>query len=404
MLHSLQGDGFQGFKLLAAQRVDQGEVINLYDFTQSICNSVELTRHSESQSVHLAKPGCTRCGAPNHTRNKCYAKKHRDGRHLTDKAPAKPPQRKIKRSQDEGGSLAKLLESAKKESNSTLSLDQVKTAVARATCLHVKVAATNAGSMETEDAVAALEAVCSVSESVRQDRAPPQDGIQLENLVSLLGLDQQPPRDTVKRACATRVLDSGSPVHIDSDVEVVDHFSRLAITGFNGQSCSLSQGTGTMRVRSGDATIDVSDVHRVNEVPEGILSLARLVLDEGFEFHATPHGAYLTHPNGDTIQVKAQDGIYRLECQPCNYVRSRQQRIDWKKLHVKLGHCSGQALVDTVNNTYGLSADRAQVPDFFCSVCALTKSAKQRISNKRDPATQAIRPWEHIFTDIKHLQ
>lgn len=364
LLRSFDGEDFQGFKLLTAKRVDDGEDINHYDFIQSICNSAELalTNKSASQAlkVNSQQPRCTRCGGKTHVKSKCYAKKHVDGHQLTDRAPAKPPQRKPRNDKNdkndtkESTKLSDLLREIPTGSDGQVTLDQVKSAVAKAKCL-----------------------------TVRQDTTP--------------------------RIC---VLDSGSGEHLAAEVEVDDPHHKCAISGFDGVASSTSEGSGTLSllVETQDSTplpITLQPVHRINNLPEDILSLARLI-EDGYEMHAhSIEEVYLKTPDGSKIPIRVDQGILfldQLQTQTSDYVRSKQRRLSWKQLHSKLGHISKQALIDTVHNTYGLTADTINFVDFFCPTCALAKSSRKRISRSRDPDTLATRPFERIYTDVKTLK
>jgi hypothetical protein len=417
LLNAFEGDEFQAFKLMTAKQIDEGERINLYDHIQSIANSVELSQQSKARSTSLrvtGEPSCTRCGRSNHAKNQCFAKSHVDGAKLTDRPPSQAPDPRPRggkgkdKRRKSGGKLSDLLRNLNGGDGNKLSLDQVKNAVARATSLRVSatpISQSNSTSRTVQ-----------VEPSPNHPPEPPEPAVNqapaessLGELQRLLGLAPEPAGVTPAAPCnRTVVLDSGSAAHLSANSSVTNSKSLTLVRGFDGQGSVLSKGKGRLDLtvtddQGADFLFKVSDVDCMDNLPDDILSLAKIVQD-GYSFIATPTEALLLAPDGTHVPVPIQDGIFVLECrdrsQAC-LVRSSQQRVDWQRIHSRLCHASHQAIIDTLNNTYGLSLDAAELRDFFCPVCALTKSARQRIGSARNPDTQATQPFERFYTDIK---
>ena len=213
----------------------------------------------------------------------------------------------------------------------------------------------------------------------------------------------------------------------------IDKTKLCLVEGYDGQSPSLSNGMGHVPLSLGDRDnpsgyIDLDGVYEMEGLPQGILSLGRLVTDHGFEFAANGDCQVLTSPNGQEIPVYIEDGIFYVDChsdatannsvavnstttmllEPCgstttSFIRSNQQKVDVLELHQRLGHISGQALRDTLHNTYGIKCSNADL-DFFCPTCAIAKSRRKAIGQSRDPDLRATRVGERIYTDVKDLK
>lgn len=394
LLNAFDSEDFQAFKLMTAKQIDSGERINLFDHVQSIANSVELaqqSKHRSSVNRVTDAPGCTRCGQSTHDRNHCYAKRHKDGRKLTDRPPAQKPKKKggkgkAQGSAGEGGKLSDLL--ANLGDQSKVTLDQVKSAVAQATSLRVKTAKVS----ESESTGAPPENSSSSSVS------------QLEAIVNQSQADSN-----ACRVSRTVVLDTGSGVHLSTDSSVLDTSTRTKVAGFDGNSTSITDGKGNLGLtvkNSGGQILDltVHQVDRLDGIPEDILSLG-LLTKSGFSFIANDKGSILISPDGDNIPVRIENGIFVLDnldkSHGCNFVRSNQQRINFMQIHTRLGHASHKAIIDTLHNTYGLIVKPEDIKDFFCPVCALTKSIRQRISTHRNPDTLPDQPLQVFHADIK---
>ena len=152
LLNALASDKFQGFKLMVAKDLDDDEGhTNPYDILNQICNVIEQTESTakSTTSRYVQKP-CNRCGG-NHPTEDCYATKHVNGT-LLDPSTKKKGKGKGKgkskgkgrsknndnnTSQPSGGKLSDILGSMKANKVS-LSLDDIKTAVGKATSLHTK--------------------------------------------------------------------------------------------------------------------------------------------------------------------------------------------------------------------------------------------------------------------------
>ena len=444
LLNAFNSEEFQAFKLLTAKQIDSGEDINLYDFVQSIANSVELSSQSRSRTNTSLRvegsPSCTRCGQDSHDRNQCYAKKHKDGTELNDRPPAsKPNGRKGKgrgKGKGKGGKgnqgNAKLSDLLRDITGGVSpSLDQLKTAVAKATSLRIKGAPVVINDPNVPDDRAdindafnepSVEFSNGLSE-VRDTRS--------EEHTSLARFDPEQERQAhehpavikqmlcalVTASCGhahTRrnsgvVLDSGSQCHLFEGADIQDPNALTLVSGFSGSGSVLSEGKGTVDLLTTDTdenryTLNVDDVDSMKHLPQDILSLAKLVLKHKCKFIATEDGSLLITPDGTQIPIIIENGVFilpRFDEANCNYVRSNQERIDWRMLHARLGHASAQVMINTLNNTFGLAVAAKDIGDFFCHVCALTKSARQRISSLRNPDTQATRPFECIHADIK---
>ena len=90
-----------------------------------------------------------------------------------------------------------------------------------------------------------------------------------------------------------------------------------------------------------------------------------MIEERGYSFVATPGDAYLQSPDGHIIPISTKCGVYGIDGKEhddsealVGYVKSNKAKIDYRDLHDRLGHCSHKVLVDTLNNTYGLSVDR----------------------------------------------
>ena len=142
VLQSFQDDAFQGCKLTAAQSIDKGEAINLFDFIQTMTNSIELVRKSHTSVRKVQEPRCSRCGRDNHTKDKCVAKKDVSGKPLKSAKPGTraPPRDKSKHRGGEGGSLFDLLKTKQDEvgEDRELTLDDIHCTSMRQPCNHAR--------------------------------------------------------------------------------------------------------------------------------------------------------------------------------------------------------------------------------------------------------------------------
>jgi len=98
-----------------------------------------------------------------------------------------------------------------------MTFEDVKEAVAKATCFHIT---ESPASNDRLEALEALEALCTNREpSPAPTRTP--EAI-TNDIRELLGLNQQPPEPDEEApetacCCSLRVLDSGSPVHLNRE-------------------------------------------------------------------------------------------------------------------------------------------------------------------------------------------
>ncbi len=405
LIGAFKSEDFQAFKLLTAKRVDEGEDINLFDFVQNIVTSIELANEDkvQSASVNHARPGCSRCGHKSHTKDKCAAKKHKNGTILTDRPPgSRPPRRKQAKgapAEDNQNGYDKLSDAMDqfKAGGKKPSLDDVKAAVARATCLHIR-----------KQAAAAPEEVTPSAEPSSPCSTDDYDG---NDFIDDLNELCAPPTSTAK-CNHTVVLDSGSGAHLFRDVNVTDANSIIAISGYDGQATSTSSGKGTSRVSTctlDDAplSLEIKGADRVADLPQDIVSLGLVIEDEDMEFHASRAGSYLQTSDGDRIRVSIQDGIFVIESgTSCSYVKSSQQKVTWQRLHAKLGHVSNKTMIDTLHNTYGLRCDLRDLIDQFCPVCAIAKSVRQGISHSANPEPdiEITGPRQLFYSDMKTVQ
>lgn len=234
-----------------------------------------------------------------------------------------------------------------------------------------------------------------------------------------------PPTHT--KAKVAWVLDSGSGQSLASKVQNIDTSQLCIVEGYDGNNQQVSAGMGHVPMFLGGSDspsshIDLDGVYQMEGLPQDILSLGRLVQEKGFSFHADDKRQFLTTPQGHRIPVYIEEGIFYVDGQSSqssnnvvadsnsivaegqsHYIRSNQQKVDVLDLHARLGHISGQALKDTLNNTYGIRCTNADL-DFFCPTCAIGKSIKQPVGQSRDPETKPTRVGELIYTDIKDLK
>jgi len=193
------------------------------------------------------------------------------------------------------------------------------------------------------------------------------------------------------------VLDSGSGVHISPDVSVTNPSDLCRISGFSGADAQVSAGTGevVMQLESDQGhhvELPITRVHHVDGIPDDIVSLARLVQESSYSFHATPEGSFLEAPDNSQIPVMIEDGVFVLEDRSkCNFVRSNRKEATLQELHVRLGHASKQCMMDTLHNTFGISCDLKELDDFFCTTCALANSKRQAITSSRDPSARSTK-------------
>lgn len=150
VLQAFQGDEFNGIKLDTARHIDNGEDFGIYSMLETICNSVETIKPIKKANANHTRETptgpCSRCGGKSHKRNQCYATKHVNGTKLKDRAPAKrPPPRGGKggggkkgdkggKGDDDNSKLSDVLSGFK---GKNMSIDEVKTAIAKCTSLHV---------------------------------------------------------------------------------------------------------------------------------------------------------------------------------------------------------------------------------------------------------------------------
>lgn len=154
VLQAFQGDEFNGIKLDIARQIDNGENFGIYAMLETICNSVETIKPIKKANANHTRETpsgpCSRCGGKSHSRNKCYATKHVNGTKLKDRPPAKrPPPRDGKGGKGGGkkedtssppngdASTNKLSDVLSGFKGKNMSIDEVKTAIAQCTSLHV---------------------------------------------------------------------------------------------------------------------------------------------------------------------------------------------------------------------------------------------------------------------------
>ena len=342
LLRAFIGDEYNGMKLHTTQHINEGKTINIYDFVQTLCTSVEMVRQGKT-SVNRVEEGCTRCGSSTHTRKKCYAKNHKDGHRLEDPAPARKPNHNKNRTKDnskEGNKTKMRLEDILGSKEKNVDFDTFKAAVIKANCFATSYRMVN----ETDDSHLRVQ------------------GYPVNHTKISEGLSQQTDQSETKRVRRLKVLDSGSAISLDTDIEVSNH-GQAEITGFDGSQSKRSQGSGILelcvRDEAGDKKqISLPKAHRVEGLPEGIISLHQLIYEMGYTFHTSPNEAKITSSDGTVFPVYVKDGVYYLEDvdnYECNYVKSNQSRILWQQLHSRLGHPSHQVMIDTLRNTYGIS-------------------------------------------------
>ena len=165
------------------------------------------------------------------------------------------------------------------------------------------------------------------------------------------------------KANRTRVLDTGSGAHLFDNVKVTNKRDRMRVSGFRGEDTIVSNGSGNVSVSTLNESfehtkLELSRVQDIPGLPDDIISLARLVEDDGYTFHAAPGGdIYLQHSDFEVapIPVWIENGIFVLgECTQSAYVKSNQKQASWRELHKRLGHISKEALVNKLQNTYGI--------------------------------------------------
>ena len=220
--------------------------------------------------------------------------------------------------------------------------------------------------------------------------------------------NQKPASSAIRKVT---VLDSGSGCHLFSDVQVTNSRERMKVSGFKGEDSTISSGTGpatvTTTTDSGDAIdIKLTKVHNIDGLPDDIVSLARLVEDSGYTFVATPSQSYLQGTDStDRIPVLIADGVFVLGGHTsAHYIKSNQKVATWQELHRRLGHCSKEAAVNTLNNTYGIKCSIDDFEDFFCPTCGLANSRRNNISASRNPDTKATKVGQRIYADIKSFK
>ena len=71
------------------------------------------------------------------------------------------------------------------------------------------------------------------------------------------------------------------------------------------------------------------------------------------------------------------------------------------EVHKRLGHASKEAVINTLNNTYGIACTDKDFEDFFCATCAISNSKRKGISMERNPDLRATKKGERIYCDLK---
>ena len=181
----------------------------------------------------------------------------------------------------------------------------------------------------------------------------------------------QPAIDTLaKRA---KVLDSGSGEHLFDKLEVTNSQELIRVAGFRGEDPIVSSGTGNVSVLLNTNDEGVHDMeikaHGIPGLPDDIISLAKLT-EQGYTFYASPNECYLQSSDGFTqIPVRVENGVFMIDeigDTKSAYVKSNQKKATWLELHKRLGHVSKEAMIKTLQNTYGIKCDIDEIEDFFC--------------------------------------
>ena len=197
------------------------------------------------------------------------------------------------------------------------------------------------------------------------------------------------------------------------NVKVTNKRDRMRVSGFRGEDTIVSNGSGNVSVSTLNESfehtkLELSRVQDIPGLPDDIISLARLVEDDDYTFHAAPGGnIYLQHPDPEvtSIPVWIENGIFVLgECTQSAYVKSNQKQASWRELHKRLGHISKEAMVNTLQNAYGIKCKLDDLADFFCPTCAIANSKRKAISSTRNPDVKATRVGERIYVDIKSIK
>ena len=122
------------------------------------------------------------------------------------------------------------------------------------------------------------------------------------------------------KANRTRVLDTGQGAHLIDNIEVTNKRDRMRVSGFRGEDTIVSNGSGNVSVSTLNecfehTKLELSRVQDIPGLPDDIISLARLVEDDDYTFHAAPGGnIYLQHPDPEvtSIPVWIENGIFVL--------------------------------------------------------------------------------------------
>ena len=454
ILNSLQGEQYQAFKLVISKDLDDQDDPNPYDVLNSICSSLESSKDQSNTSVvRNVHKHCTRCRRNNHDVNHCRATTDVDGNLLQGKGKGTKGNKRNNKGKGKGDrnaisdqpvtdhkssgkqTLSDVL-SGLKANKTSLSLEEVKEAIQNASCLHIS-HATSANAATDQP----------VSGNTTQERAQEEQALLSNHVQSLYDLSMdmrasaidsiidsledicsntvtdQPVTDNSSTSLRTRVLDSGSPEHIFSNIDVTDTSNRVNISGFDGAKPQRSNGSGnttisTMGSHNEAIDISLSKVQNVDGIPDDIVSLHRLVSEHGYSFHAYPDIAYLqpvsdqpvsdqpvspeSAPEG-AIPIATQNGCYVFDevGNTTHYVKSNQRKETWLGLHKRLNHASKEVMINTLNNTYGIQLTSKGLDDFFCPTCAIANSSRKGTSMLRNPDLKATRVGERVFCDLK---
>ena len=141
--------------------------------------------------------------------------------------------------------------------------------------------------------------------------------------------------------------------------------------------------------------LPITRVHHVDGIPDDIVSLARLVQESSYSFHATPEGSFLEAPDNSQIPVMIEDGVFVLEDRSkCNFVRSDRKEATLQELHVRLGHASKQCMIDTRLTRYTIRS----------AYHAISKSWTTFSARRVPSPTQSVRRLLRHETQVRGLQ
>ena len=197
------------------------------------------------------------------------------------------------------------------------------------------------------------------------------------------------------------VLDSGSAMHIHSDVTVTDHQRKAPLKGYDGSE-QWTDGCGYLPIEVMDADsddvlkIDIQDAHQCKAVITPILSMGRLIR-AGWTFHLELGQLYATTPGGEnTLTVElGDDNILRLphttrtgadaKPLPTNLVMAVMKRtVDGATsdyLHDLFNHAPMSRIFKTLEHTLGLKPNKS-LCDPICWACMQAQARRRGLRQK----------------------